>query len=105
MSEGHSLDFGSLSSDELQKLVSAINAISSYNIERKEIGESIKEVLETLCFEMKADKDSAKYVKRFVRKAATVHANNKLDDVRYENEVVDLLLDSVNRKSVEPEED
>lgn len=101
MSEGRPIDFQQLDDDELSKLINAVDILASYNIERKEIGESVKETLESLVHEMKADKDSAKDIKRFVRKAATVYANNKTDDVRYENEVVEMLLEKVNRSAIE----
>lgn len=103
MSEGRPIDFQQLDDDELSKLINAVDILASYNIERKEIGESVKETLDSLVDEMKADKDSAKDIKRFVRKAATVYANNKTDDIRYENEVVEMLLEKVNRSAIESE--
>jgi len=103
MSEGQSLDFHQLSAEDLNKLVTAVSTLAAYNLERKEIGEAVKETLESLAADMKADKDAAKDIKRFVRKAATIYANNKTDDVRYENEIVELLLEKTNRSSIESE--
>lgn len=105
MSEGHSIDFSSLDGEQINKMVNAIEIISSYNLERKQLNESIKETLEDLAHSMNADKDSAKYIKKFARKAGTIHANNTIDDVNWENSVVEMLLDKATRSAITPTAD
>ena len=98
---GTPLDFNALDTNELTKLTTAVHAVAAYAIENKEVRESVAETLDSLVAELKADKDSAKYVKKFVRKAAATYANNKTADLRYENEIVEMLLDSATKRSIE----
>jgi len=100
----HSLDFEALDPDDLKKIINGVAIVASYIIQKKDFDESIKDTLESLCIEVKAEKKAGSELKKYVRKAASVWARNKVDDIRYENEIVEMLLDSVNKHSVEEDE-
>jgi hypothetical protein len=105
MSDVQPIDFETMDADDFKKVVNAVAILANYNIEKKEVGEAIKETLDSLCDELKADKGSAAQIKKTVRKAATIWANNKVDDIRYENEMVDILLSKVNKHAIESDDE
>ena len=101
MSAENSIDFGSLTELETDKIVEAVRVISSYNNEIKQIRDSITDALERVAFELNADKASTARLKKYVKKAASIYGSDKMDELLDDNAYVDLIVGEVHKKELE----
>jgi hypothetical protein len=96
--EGIDIDFANLDAEQKTQMTSAVKTIAEYIVEKKRTQESIKETLDNLISDLKANKPSAKTAKKLVNKAAKVYANHESDLVKAENEIFELFIDLVEGK-------
>lgn len=89
---GRPIDFHSLSPDELTKFSEVVRTIASYQIEKKQFDESIKETMDDFVSDLGADKESASKAKSIIRKAASIYAKNKSEEASAEMSAIDLIL-------------
>lgn len=86
------IDFNSLSPDEITRFTEMVRTIASYQIEKKQVDESIKETLEDFVNDLGADKESASKAKSIIRKAASIYSKNKSEEASVEMSAIDIIL-------------
>tara|TARA_B100000745_G_C20144313_1_gene392392 strand:- start:351 stop:668 length:318 start_codon:yes stop_codon:yes gene_type:complete len=101
---GNPIDLFSLDGEDMSKIVHAIHTVAGYNDESKEVRDSIKETLDDLVANLGANKTSAAEIKRVVKKVARIRADKKDQDFAYENQIIENLLEQMDKASVDPED-
>jgi hypothetical protein len=101
---GIEIDFTNLTNLQVDRIVEAVKVIADYNNEMKEVKESIREVLENVSFDLNADKDSTKRLKKYIRKASAIYWANKVEENMIDNTCVENIINKVEDTTKKVEE-
>lgn len=92
---GRPIDFHSLNPDEVTAFTEVVRTVASYQIEKKQFDESIKETIDDFVEDLGADKESASKAKSIIRKAAAIYSKNKSEEASVEMSAIDLILEKL----------
>ncbi len=101
---GKDIDFTNLSNHETDRIVEAVRVIATYNDEAKQVKECIRDVLEKTAFDLGADKESTKKLKKYIRKAAAIYWSNKIEENLIDNTCVENIIAKVETKNQQQED-
>lgn len=86
------VDFCNLDRADQEVMINAVHMISQYELEKRQIMESIKETLDVVVEKLGCDKPSAVKAKKIIKKVSAAYIKNKTDEASEEAIAIDVLL-------------